>query len=65
MSNICARTTRLVASVRERAMFVNLLIASSVSANSIACRHPRSANRKRGIREQSIGSLTSFTESVV
>jgi hypothetical protein len=39
LSSICARATRLAASVREREISVSFPIASSVIANSTACRH--------------------------
>jgi hypothetical protein len=37
---IRARSTRLAGSVRDRATTPNLVTSSSLSANSIACRHP-------------------------
>jgi hypothetical protein len=36
---LCARSTRLAGSVREREITVSFPISSSVIANSTACRH--------------------------
>ena len=51
-----ARSTRLAGSVREREIVINAAISSSLSANSIACRHPAmtsilvSESKKRGYK---------------
>src|ERR1019366_8694392 len=39
LSSICARSTRLAASVREREMSISRSISSSFIANSTACLH--------------------------
>jgi hypothetical protein len=71
-SSICARSTRLARSVREREMPVNRPISSPLIANSNrmppSCHHtnPRSANSKRGIHQQTASSTQAgFMESVV
>ena len=57
-SSICARSTRLARSVREREMPVNRPISSPLIANSNrmppSCHHtnPRSANSKRGFTDR-------------